>query len=211
MLFLSTLQRIGRAYGCLCQLFRCCPCSNSCFLFCTSTVPLVSKPLSAKRERECLQRIQQGILRQKRAYRAQPAPRCAYYQKILFQHARPRGFDFHRTIGLIKAAASFDYEKGTRFATYASRCIENAILSMRLIKNRPARGLRVRAVFCFSRGFARVSPAVLHGFCFRFPGSRAFCLNPPPRPIFSWAALRPRSPGTPRSPPPGSRLLPAGR
>ena len=33
------------------------------------------------------------------------------------------------TIGLIKAAATFDYEKGTRFATYASRCIENAMLS----------------------------------------------------------------------------------
>lgn len=33
------------------------------------------------------------------------------------------------TIGLIKAVSSFDYEKGTRFATYAARCIENAILS----------------------------------------------------------------------------------
>lgn len=31
------------------------------------------------------------------------------------------------TIGLIKAVSTFDYEKGTRFATYASRCIENAI------------------------------------------------------------------------------------
>lgn len=37
------------------------------------------------------------------------------------------------TIGLIKAISSFDYEKGTRFATYGARCIENAILSqMRL-------------------------------------------------------------------------------
>lgn len=37
------------------------------------------------------------------------------------------------TIGLIKAVSTFDYEKGTRFATYAARCIENAILSqMRL-------------------------------------------------------------------------------
>lgn len=32
------------------------------------------------------------------------------------------------TIGLIKAVSTFDYEKGTRFATYASRCIENEIL-----------------------------------------------------------------------------------
>lgn len=32
------------------------------------------------------------------------------------------------TIGLIKAVNTFSYEKGARFATYASRCIENEIL-----------------------------------------------------------------------------------
>ena len=32
------------------------------------------------------------------------------------------------TIGLIKAVSSFDYTKGTKFATYACRCIENEIL-----------------------------------------------------------------------------------
>ena len=32
------------------------------------------------------------------------------------------------TIGLIKAVSTFNYEKGTRFATYAARCIENEIL-----------------------------------------------------------------------------------
>lgn len=32
------------------------------------------------------------------------------------------------TIGLIKAVSTFDYTKGTRLATYASRCIENEIL-----------------------------------------------------------------------------------
>ncbi|MBQ1904807.1 MAG: RNA polymerase sporulation sigma factor SigK [Ruminococcus sp.] len=32
------------------------------------------------------------------------------------------------TIGLIKAVSTFDYTKGTRFATYGSRCVENEIL-----------------------------------------------------------------------------------
>jgi RNA polymerase sporulation-specific sigma factor len=37
------------------------------------------------------------------------------------------------TIGLIKAITNFDYTKGVRLATYAIRCIENAMLSLRLI------------------------------------------------------------------------------
>lgn len=37
------------------------------------------------------------------------------------------------TIGLIKAVNTFDTDKGSRLATYAARCVENAILSrMRL-------------------------------------------------------------------------------
>ncbi len=36
------------------------------------------------------------------------------------------------TIGLIKAIDSFDYTKNVRLATYASRCIENAILTQRI-------------------------------------------------------------------------------
>ena len=35
------------------------------------------------------------------------------------------------TIGLIKAVESYDLGKKTKFSTYASRCIENAILSQR--------------------------------------------------------------------------------
>ena len=33
------------------------------------------------------------------------------------------------TIGLIKAVTTFDTSKGARLATYAARCVENAILT----------------------------------------------------------------------------------
>ena len=35
------------------------------------------------------------------------------------------------TIGLIKGISTFKSEKGARLATYAARCVENAILSQR--------------------------------------------------------------------------------
>ena len=35
------------------------------------------------------------------------------------------------TIGLIKGITTFDPAKGARLATYAARCVENAILSQR--------------------------------------------------------------------------------
>lgn len=37
------------------------------------------------------------------------------------------------TVGLIKAVDSFDSTKGARLATYAAKCIQNAILSQRLV------------------------------------------------------------------------------
>ncbi|MGL4850974.1 MAG: RNA polymerase sporulation sigma factor SigK [Clostridium sp.] len=43
------------------------------------------------------------------------------------------------TVGLIKAIDSFDVDKGTRLATYASRCIENEIL-MLFRNNRKQKG-----------------------------------------------------------------------
>lgn len=41
------------------------------------------------------------------------------------------------TIGLIKAISTFDQSKGTRLATYAARCIENAIPSQRKHSDTP--------------------------------------------------------------------------
>ncbi len=44
------------------------------------------------------------------------------------------------TIGLIKAISTFNMDKGTRLATYAARCIENAITPLRKRNTVPITG-----------------------------------------------------------------------
>ena len=87
------------------------------------------KPLSAKEERECLEKIREGD--------EDPKNKLIVHNLRLVAHIIKRYYSSIKdqedlisigTIWLIKAAKTFNYEKGTRFATYASRCIENAIL-----------------------------------------------------------------------------------
>lgn len=88
------------------------------------------KPLSAKEERAVLERLQDG----------DPAARATLIERNLrlVSHIVKKYYSRTNdtedlvsigTIGLIKAIDSFDPSKGTRLATYASRCIENTILS----------------------------------------------------------------------------------
>ncbi|NJD01570.1 MAG: hypothetical protein FIA99_02960, partial [Ruminiclostridium sp.] len=49
-------------------------------------------------------------------------------------------------IGLIKANTTYEQSKGTRLATYAARCIENAILTLRL-----RRGWEMENMLLFAR------------------------------------------------------------
>lgn len=53
------------------------------------------------------------------------------------------------TIGLIRAAETFDYKKGSHFSTYASRCIDKPITSPRKLMVSPA-------VFVIFRYYYRV-------------------------------------------------------
>ena len=87
------------------------------------------KPLSKKEEEECLKKIKEGHNKAKAKLIEHNLRLVAhiikkYYSKIKDQE----DLISIGTIGLIKAVSSFDYLKGTRFATYASRCIENEIL-----------------------------------------------------------------------------------
>ena len=88
------------------------------------------KPLSAKEEREALEKMADGD----RAART----KLIEHNLRLVSHIVKKYYSKTNdtddlisigTIGLIKAVDSFDYTKGTRLATYASRCIENAILT----------------------------------------------------------------------------------
>ena len=87
------------------------------------------KPLSKKAEEECFRLMAEG-------------DKCAKNRLIehnlrlvahIVKKYSPSPADQDElisigTIGLIKAVSTFDYTKGARFATYASRCIENEIL-----------------------------------------------------------------------------------
>ncbi len=87
------------------------------------------KPLSKEEELECLKGVKEGNEAAKN--------KLIEHNLRLVAHIIKKYYSTYRdqedlisigTIGLIKAVSSFDYTKGTKFATYASRCIENEIL-----------------------------------------------------------------------------------
>lgn len=87
------------------------------------------RPLSAKQERECLKKIREGDIAARNKLIEHNLRLVAHIIKKYYSSQRDQDDLISiGTIGLIKAVGTFDYEKGTRFATYASRCIENEIL-----------------------------------------------------------------------------------
>lgn len=87
------------------------------------------QPLSAKEERECFEKMAAGD-KTARAKLIEHNLRLVAHiiKKYYGNSAEQDDLISIGTIGLIKAVSTFDYEKGARFATYASRCIENEIL-----------------------------------------------------------------------------------
>ena len=93
------------------------------------------RPLSAREEQECLQKIQQGDTAAKNELIEHNLRLVAHIIKKYYAVSSDQDDLISiGTIGLIKAVTTFNAEKGARFATYASRCIENEIL-MYLRKN----------------------------------------------------------------------------
>ena len=88
------------------------------------------RPLSAEEERACLERCAQGDLDARNTLVERNLRLVAHIMKKYYTQAEDQeDLISIGTIGLIKAVNTFKPDKGIRLATYASRCIENAILS----------------------------------------------------------------------------------
>ena len=95
-----------------------------------SSVGSFPKPLSKKEEEECLRRLKQGDKNARDKLIEHNLRLVAHViKKYYTPNCDPNDLISIGTIGLIKAVSSFDCDKGIKFATYAARCIENAILS----------------------------------------------------------------------------------
>ncbi len=86
-------------------------------------------PLSAKRERECLEAMKKGDVNAKNELIEHNLRLVAHIIKKYYSSSvQQDDLISIGTIGLIKAINTFNPDKGTRLATYAARCIENEIL-----------------------------------------------------------------------------------
>ena len=90
------------------------------------------KPLTAEEERIYLKRSAEGDLEARNILIERNLRLVAHIMKKYYsQSADQEDLISIGTIGLIKGISTFDASKGARLATYAARCVENAILSQR--------------------------------------------------------------------------------
>ena len=96
------------------------------------------KPLPPEKERECLERCAAGDLEARNLLVEHNLRLVAHIiKKYYTQSGDQEDLISIGTIGLIKAVNTFRPDRGIKLATYASRCIENAILTQ--WKNRQLR------------------------------------------------------------------------
>ena len=90
------------------------------------------KPLTAEEEREYLARMEQGDRAARDALIERNLRLVAHVVKKYYcTQSNQEDLLSIGTIGLIKGISTFQPSKGARLATYAARCIENAILTQR--------------------------------------------------------------------------------
>lgn len=88
------------------------------------------RPLSAQEERECVEKMLAGDLSARNTLVEHNLRLVAHIVKKYYAQADEQDdLVSIGTIGLIKGVSSYRPEKGVRLATYAAKCVENAILS----------------------------------------------------------------------------------
>ena len=88
------------------------------------------KPLSREEEEHYLRLASQGDLEARNILIQRNLRLVAHIMKKYYaQTSDQEDLISIGTIGLIKGIESFDHTKGARLATYAARCVENAILT----------------------------------------------------------------------------------
>jgi RNA polymerase sporulation-specific sigma factor len=87
------------------------------------------RPLTPAEERICLKKMRDGDMESRNKLIEHNLRLVAHIIKKYYSNSKDQDdLVSIGTIGLIKAITTFDYEKGTRLATYAARCIDNEIL-----------------------------------------------------------------------------------
>ncbi len=90
------------------------------------------RPLSAREERDCVERMLAGDLNARNTLVEHNLRLVAHIVKKYYTQSNEQDdLVSIGTIGLIKGVSSYRPEKGVRLATYAAKCVENAILSQR--------------------------------------------------------------------------------
>ena len=88
------------------------------------------KPLTPEEERYYLEKSANGDLEARNILIERNLRLVAHIMKKYYtQTSDQEDLISIGTIGLIKGISTFDASKGARLATYAARCVENAILS----------------------------------------------------------------------------------
>lgn len=113
------------------------------------------KPLSEEEERRYLALAKQGDLEARNILIERNLRLVAHIMKKYYaQTADQEDLISIGTIGLIKGITTFDPAKGARLATYAARCVENAILTqMRLFRRSQSPGPPRRPYGGYSQRF----------------------------------------------------------
>jgi RNA polymerase sporulation-specific sigma factor len=94
------------------------------------------KPLSEEEERHYLKRAADGDLEARNILIERNLRLVAHIMKKYYaQVSDQEDLISIGTIGLIKGITTFDPDKGARLATYAARCVENAILTPKTLRS----------------------------------------------------------------------------